>query len=190
MDDNMICISGDKGDAAQLLGLPLILFDDKEDNLTDVIDKGHIRNVGVVVRRGEAMFRRVKPHNWPMVINDPHAWVYWCWRFARLFPQPEPLDGPPKRHLEAGPDEISQPLHINNQLPIEDLFRYTRSEYVESIIRSHSQIDSILSQRYRTTLQPSSIDRQPEHPQCFGSSSHAVSPANPALDSLSHSTHS
>ena len=39
MDSNMICIDGDKGDAAQLLGLPLILFDDREDNILDVVNK-------------------------------------------------------------------------------------------------------------------------------------------------------
>ena len=41
MRDDMVCISGDKGDASQLLGLPLILFDDKVDNLDDVIRKEH-----------------------------------------------------------------------------------------------------------------------------------------------------
>lgn len=87
MESHMICIDGDKGDAAQLLGLPLILFDDKEDNLTDIVDKGHSRNVGVVVRRGEAVNRKVYRRNRAMEINHPHSWVYWCWRFAGLFPQ-------------------------------------------------------------------------------------------------------
>ena len=124
----MICLDGDKGDAARLLGLPLILFDDKEQNLTDVIHKGHAKNVGVVVRRGEAAGRRVHPWNRSMVINHPHSWVYWCWRFARLFPQPEPIEGPPRRHLEASPEERSQPLHISNTLPVEKLIPIPKVE--------------------------------------------------------------
>ena len=39
MEDNMICISGDKGDAAKLLGLPVMLFDDKAENLDVIIRK-------------------------------------------------------------------------------------------------------------------------------------------------------
>ena len=57
MKDNMVCISGDKGDAAQLLGLPTILFDGRDDNLDDVLTKGHRENVGVLVRRGSAMWK-------------------------------------------------------------------------------------------------------------------------------------
>ena len=114
MEDNMVCIDGDKGDAAQLLGLPLILFDDREDNIVDIVNKGHERNVGVVVRRGDSSHRRVHPRNRHLVINNPHDWVYWSWRFARLFPQPEFIEGPPDRHLEADPETRSQPFHIDN----------------------------------------------------------------------------
>ena len=92
MRDDMVCISGDKGDASQLLGLPLILFDDKADNLDDVIRKGHTNNVGVLVRRGEAVGRSLPRKCETMVINDPHDWVYWSWQFARRYPQPRPLD--------------------------------------------------------------------------------------------------
>ena len=185
MESHMICINGDKGDAAQLLGLPMILFDDKEENLTDIIDKGHRQNVGVVVRRGEAVNRRIKRrNNRSMVINDPHAWVYWSWRFARLFPQPQDIEGPPKRRLEAGPAERSQRLHINNQLPTENLFQYRRSERVENLVRS-SVIDSIPIQGENNFSTQESIDRHIECPQRSGSSSHAVSPANPTPDTLS-----
>ena len=121
------------GDAARLLGLPLILFDDKEKNLTDTIHKGHVRNVGVVVRRGDATHRRVHPRNQHMVINHPHSWVYWSWRFARLFPQPEPIEGPPTQCLEADLLERSQPLHINNSLPVENLFQYQRAPNSENL---------------------------------------------------------
>ena len=71
MEPNMVCISGDKGDAAQLLGLPMILFDDREDNLVDVVNKGSKHNVGVVVRRGDAQFKRVHRRNQHLVINNP-----------------------------------------------------------------------------------------------------------------------
>ena len=81
MEPNMVCISGDKGDAAQLLGLPMILFDDREDNLVDVVNKGSKYNVGVVVRRGDAQFKLVHRRNEHLVINNPHDWVYWSWRF-------------------------------------------------------------------------------------------------------------
>ena len=63
MEFNMVCISGDKGDAAQLLGLPLIIFDDKEDNIVDVVNKGTRSNLGVVVRRGDAIQSHVHYRN-------------------------------------------------------------------------------------------------------------------------------
>ena len=62
--------------------MPLILFGDKEKDPTDVINKGHIRDVGVVARRGEAVNEKVHPWNRSMMINHPHSWVYWSGRFG------------------------------------------------------------------------------------------------------------
>ena len=76
MGNNMICINGDAGDAAQLLGLPLILFDDREDNLDDVQREGSKENVGVLVRRGDAIWKSVNRKYDHLVINNPHDWVY------------------------------------------------------------------------------------------------------------------
>ena len=115
MDYNMICISGDKGDAAQLLGLPTLLFDDREENLADVVNKGSAQNAGILVRKGEARDKRVHPWNRRLVINDPHDWVYRSWQFARRFPQPLSLDGRPCRHYEADAHTRSQPFHISNR---------------------------------------------------------------------------
>ena len=68
MDSSRVCISGDKGGAVQLLGLPLILFDDREDNIVDVINKGTVHNAGVVVRRGKASHRWTHPRNARLVL--------------------------------------------------------------------------------------------------------------------------
>ena len=137
----MVCINGDKGDAAQPLGLPLILFDDREDNIVDVVNKGTKHNVGVVVRKGEVSHRHVHHRNKHLVINSPHDWVYWSWRFARLFPQQLPLDGPPNRHLEADLETRSQPFHISNTEPTCNIFRYRRSPYAESLVKRREQGD-------------------------------------------------
>ena len=83
MESNMVCISGDKGDAAQLLGLPLILCDDRAENLDDVRRKGSDENVGVLVRKGDAVWKSVPWRYEHLVINDAHDWVYWSWQFAR-----------------------------------------------------------------------------------------------------------
>ena len=161
MDSNMTCIDGDKGDEAQLLGLPLILFDDREDNLVDVIDKGSRHNAGVVVRKGEASHKWVHPRNRHLVINNPHDWIVWCWRFARRFPQPSFIDGPPDRQLEADHDTRSQPFHINNTEPTGNIFIYRRSPYCEGLVRRRAQLES-----------NSNIDSIQQHdvPQPVGSS--------------------
>ena len=142
MQSNMVCISGDKGDAAQLLGLPLILFDDREDNISDVVNKGTSRNVGVVVRRGEATHRHTHHRNKHLVFNDPHDWVYLSWRFARLFPQQVQHDFPPTRFLEADLETRLQNFRIDNREPTGDIFRYRRSAYCEMLARMGPYFES------------------------------------------------
>ena len=139
MGHNMVCISGDKGGAAQLLGLPTILFDDKEENLVDVVNKGTAQNVGVLVRRGDAQSRRVRPRNRHLVVNDPHDWVWWCWQFARMFPQPADPPMLPQNHSEFDTHTRSQPFRVNNQTPTQDIFRYQRGRYSEYLMEMREQ---------------------------------------------------
>ena len=183
MAGNMICLDGDKGDAAQLLGLPLLLFDDIENNLIDVVDKGHIDNRVVVVRRGEARHRRIEPRNRHLVINDPHAWVYWCWQFARRYPQPTFIDGPPRTYLEATPEERSQPLRINNTTPIEDIFRYQRSPFCEELARRSLQLQQ---EQHIDSIQARSIDQlDPAQRFCSSSASASTQPtSSPSTDTI------
>ena len=54
----IIGMTGDKGQAASLLGKPAILFDDKEDNVCQVL-QADIRNKGCVVRIGSRSGQRV-----------------------------------------------------------------------------------------------------------------------------------
>ena len=58
MHPRIICVDGDKGQVAALLGRPVVLFDDKEDNAQQVIAAG-CKNKGVVVRRGRKARKRV-----------------------------------------------------------------------------------------------------------------------------------
>ena len=52
-------MSGDKGQAASLLGKPAILFDDKEENVCQVLQVD-VRNAGCVVRVGTQAHRGVR----------------------------------------------------------------------------------------------------------------------------------
>ena len=76
MPSNAICIDGDKGDVAALLGLPVLLFDDRERNLDDIIKKGVAGCEGVLVRRGDASQREVRRDWRSRVINDPEDWIH------------------------------------------------------------------------------------------------------------------
>ena len=140
MEDNMICISGDKGDAAQLLGLPTILFDDREENLVDVVRKGSAHNLGVLVRRGDAAHRPVQPRLRRFVINDPHDWVYWSFKFSQLWPTADILDLPPQRHLEAHPEITDaavrcHKLQIDNTQPTEDICRHPHFTQGDQLVK-------------------------------------------------------
>ena len=64
------------GDVAALLGLPLLLFDDRERNLDDIIKKGVAGCEGVLVRRGDASQREVRRDWRSRVINDPEDWIH------------------------------------------------------------------------------------------------------------------
>lgn len=78
----IIGVSGDKGQAASLLGKPAILFDDKEENIRQVLQADE-RNAGCLVRVGSNASR---PIRWsaftpfwtayapPSVSMDPAAW--------------------------------------------------------------------------------------------------------------------
>jgi hypothetical protein len=69
-----IHIRGDKGDAAALLGCPVLLFDDKERNLDQVVAKGVRGSDGVLVRQGRHAYRRVDTKWKDLVCRDPWRW--------------------------------------------------------------------------------------------------------------------
>ena len=71
MEQYIICIRGDKADAAELLGLPVLLFDVKEANLDNVLKKGVDRCGGIIVRRGTASRRHVQQSWRRSLVNDP-----------------------------------------------------------------------------------------------------------------------
>ena len=172
MDDNMICISGDKGDAAQLLALPMIIFDDREENLVDVVNKGTARNLGILVRKGGAAHRPVPPRMQRFVIKNPHHWVYWCYKFAQQWPRADLLGHPPRRDLST-----SHHLQIDNTQPTENLFAYRRSEYCESLVRrSQQRKQQIESMRGAIAHFQIASTESIEHPQPRCSSSQRPAP--------------
>ena len=63
MQPNCICVRGDKGQAASLLGLPCILFDDKEDNVRSLRRRSTPTTPldGIIVRRGRLVSEWVEP---------------------------------------------------------------------------------------------------------------------------------
>ena len=87
---NTICINGDKGDVAALIGLPMLLFDDREENLDDVLKKGISGCEGVLVRRRSASQRRVPRHWREHLINDSQQWIHRGIRFVEQFPLRKP----------------------------------------------------------------------------------------------------
>ena len=82
---NCIGVRGDKGQAADLLKKPVLLFDDGEEN----IDRMRIRSRdstplnGILVRRGRKSHRLVPPSY--ACLNDPREWVQICRRFANWY---------------------------------------------------------------------------------------------------------
>ena len=91
---NCIGIRGDKGQAADLLKKPVLLFDDKEEN----IDRMRIRSrdstplSGILVRRGRNSHREVPPSY--VCSNDPREWVEICRHFGSRYSSDTADDGP------------------------------------------------------------------------------------------------
>ena len=85
MPPNCIGIRGDKGQAADLLMKPVLLFDDKEEN----IDRMRLRSRdstplgGILVRRGRYAQRPVPPSY--VCSNDPKEWVQICEHFGSRY---------------------------------------------------------------------------------------------------------
>ena len=117
MPANTICINGDKGDVAALTGLPMLLFDDREENLDDVLKKGISGCEGVLVRRGSASQRRV-PRRWrEHLINDSQQWIHRGIRFVEQFPLRKPQHENQTEEACA-PGEASNEVLGNNVLPM------------------------------------------------------------------------
>ena len=83
MEQNCIGVDGDKGQVAQLFGKPVLLFDDKEDNI-DLLRRKSIQPEapldGIVVRRGYKAKARVR-RNYQIESNPLH-WAFWVRNFA------------------------------------------------------------------------------------------------------------
>ena len=128
------------------------------------------------------------------VINDPHHWVYWSFKFSQLWPRADILDLPLRRHLEAYPEitdaaERSHHLQVDNTQPTEDLFAYRRSEYCDSlVIRSQRRLQQIESIRETIAHFQSSTESRVSAATCSSTQRLAPSgsrPPTPPLPCLS-----
>ncbi len=65
--------NGDKGDAARLVNLPVLLFDDREENIIEVERKGPVGSKGILVSRHRQRYRRTvwpPPTEWKTKIYE------------------------------------------------------------------------------------------------------------------------
>ena len=87
----IIGMTGDKGQAASLLGKPAILFDDKEDNVLQVL-QADTRNEGCVVRIGSRATHRVKNYDSERfhVSSNPSEWFDMSKRFHETIDRTRP----------------------------------------------------------------------------------------------------
>ena len=77
-----IGVKGDKGQIAKLMNKPVLLFDDREDNIERLRQRSSADAYldGVVVRRGRKAHRRVNPGF--VIENNCNEWVNIVRRFA------------------------------------------------------------------------------------------------------------
>ena len=65
--------NGDKGDAARLVNLPVLLFDDKKENIIEVERKGPVGSKGILVSRYRQRYRHTiwpPPTKWKTEIYE------------------------------------------------------------------------------------------------------------------------
>ena len=103
MESNCVGIRGDKGQVADLMRKPVLLFDDKEENIDLLRSRSSSDRPldGVLVRRGRNACRPVRPGY--VCENDPRVWVQICRKFGSAYSSDVTGDGP-------GPDSISPSL--------------------------------------------------------------------------------
>ena len=103
MESNCVGIRGDKGQVADLMRKPVLLFDDKEENIDLLRSRSSSDRPldGVLVRRGRNAGRPVPPGY--VCENDPRVWVQICRKFGSAYSSDVTGDGP-------GPDSISPSL--------------------------------------------------------------------------------
>ena len=82
MEPNTIGVKGDKGQIAKLMNKPVLLFDDREDNIERLRQRSSADAYldGVVVRRGTKAHRRVNPGF--VIENNCNEWINIVRRFA------------------------------------------------------------------------------------------------------------
>ena len=78
-----IGVKGDKGQVAELIGKPVVLFDDKEENIRLLRDRSTAHTVmdGVVVRRGNKCGKRIQPGF--EICNEARLWAEMVKKFDR-----------------------------------------------------------------------------------------------------------
>ena len=104
MGPRCVGIRGDKGQVADLMRKPVLLFDDNEENI-DLLRLRSSPNVpldGVLVRRGRNAHRPVPPGY--LCENDPREWVQICRRFGSAYSSDVTGDGPRMLHEARPPD--------------------------------------------------------------------------------------
>ena len=98
MESNCVGIRGDKGQVADLMRKPVLLFDDREENI-DLVRLRSSPNLyldGVLVRRGQNADIPVPPGY--LCYNDPREWVQICRRFGSAYSSDITGDGPRMLH--------------------------------------------------------------------------------------------
>ena len=94
MKSNCVVVRGDKGQVADLMRKPVLLFDDKEENIDLLRSRSSSDRPldGVLVRRGRNVGRPVPPGY--LCENDPREWVQICRRFGSAYSSDVTGDGP------------------------------------------------------------------------------------------------
>jgi hypothetical protein len=85
LPDKAIRIRGDKGDAARLLGVPVVMFDDRGDQLENILQKASDHSEAWLVERGEQQRRNQYWRKCNCTSNRPDGQFGWAAISRRFF---------------------------------------------------------------------------------------------------------
>ena len=85
LPDKAIRIRGDKGDAAHLLGVPVVVFDDRVDHLRTMLEKTAMHSEAWLVERGEQRRRNQEWRSSNCTSNRPDGQWGWAAISRRFF---------------------------------------------------------------------------------------------------------